>query len=80
MKKQILVAAIIACASIHSARAQGGGTWTPLITQANGGWANLTGTEPYPAGVRPARAIHMVHLRPTNPAMGNTGRFVILGT
>ena len=50
--------------------AQGGGTWTPLITQSNGGWANLTGLEQYPQGVRPARAIHMVHLRPTNPTMG----------
>lgn len=58
--------------------AQGGGTWTPVIDHTFG-WANLTGNEIYPAAVRPARAIHLIHLRPTNPAMGNTGKFLFWG-
>ena len=64
MKNKRVCALSCALVLAASLAAQGGGTWTPLITQANGGWANLTGTEQYPQEVRPARAIHMVLATP----------------
>lgn len=43
---------------------------------AQGSWANVPN---WPTSTIEAYAIHQNHLRPTNPAMGNTGRFLFWG-
>jgi len=43
---------------------------------AQGSWANVSN---WPTSNSEAYAIHQCHLRPTNPAMGNTGRFLFWG-
>jgi len=43
---------------------------------AQGSWANVPN---WPTGTSEAYAVHQCHLRPTNPAMGNTGRFLFWG-
>ncbi|MDQ2985700.1 MAG: galactose oxidase early set domain-containing protein [Armatimonadota bacterium] len=71
--------AVCAAISIHAVLiAQG--SWSPLITPANGGWANLPDPLPAdPTTYRAARAIHMIHIRPVNPAMGSTGKLLFWG-
>lgn len=43
---------------------------------AQGSWASIPN---WPTSTTEAYAIHLCHLRPTNAAMGNTGRFLFWG-